>query len=133
MRPGIPQGFIIFGSIGHKVLATAIRYETFTFGTIYQDLTDEGESEDIYWGLSVAIQRLVKFGFLYFAGKEPRDFGRSSQRYSLYPNKRSHKRQRSLTHAERQENYRIRKRIKVPSVFAFRGQIALNGEQSATL
>ena len=114
---GLKDGFIRFGTLAHRIL----RYIHDTGPAQHAELVEVMEGER---GLSANLGRLVTHGFLYRTGRQSYKPGtRSGCVFSLEAPRAAL--QPANTHVENQARYRAALKLKVPSVFDFRGRISL--------
>lgn len=120
---GIGTGFIIFGTLGNRILLALHEHERMTYADLCAEFPDASWSN-----VSTTLTRLLRNGFIHDVGTQTiRQLGpghREQRVLSLWPVRRK-------AYAERynrplsQRLSRARAKIKVPSVFEFRGRIAL--------
>lgn len=120
--PGIATGFIIFGTVAHKILVALYEAGDMTQPDIY-DYIDIGDRDTRF--LSVALNRLLKAKFIYRSHKVPANppLMRAIWLYTLTPTKT--KKYKRKTAAERTRTYRAKCALVQPTVFSFRGEIKL--------
>lgn len=118
---GLPQGYVRFGSLAHQVLLALAEHGDLRL----VDLVELLEADPRYVG--TALSRLSKFGFIYARRKaRGRHQGERTQRqWTLEPVEMASWRPRSVL--ERSRSKRARQALRAPSVFAFRGQIKMEG------
>ena len=110
--------YIRFGSLAHRILLVAKDNKY-----IHQSMLEEELEVGTAW-ISKMLQSLTKRGFLYKAGKEKHPNGPHYHLWSLAPI-RTAVRVKPLTNAEKCRYWRERKKMKVATVFNFRGRIEL--------
>lgn len=116
---GLPQGYVRFGSLAHQVLLALAEH-----GDQRQvDLVELLEAYPRYVGM--ALSRLSKFGFIYARRKVRATGERTQKLWTLEPVEMASWRRLSVR--ERTRSYRARQALRAPSVFAFRGQIKMEG------
>jgi transcription initiation factor IIE alpha subunit len=121
MKPGLPQGYVEFETLAHKILLALYEHDKMTHAELREYL--DGEPRH----LSTILQRLKATGFIYDHGKVSKydtKLLRSQTVWSLRRRAAPHK-YKPASHTERQRHYRQKLRIKVPSAFDFRGQISI--------
>jgi hypothetical protein len=115
---GLPQGFVRFGTLAHRILLHIHHYGPAGHDDLQQDLQDIG--------ISANLGRLHKHGFLFKVGRTHVASGiRSGNVFGLT---RAHHNMHKIKMAapgERQARYRAAQKLKVPSVFEFRGSVTL--------
>lgn len=120
MNPGLPQGFVRFGTAPHKILVFALEVGKITQTLIEEELDLERRE------IGINIFRLRKFGFLVKIGRvNGYEAKCRTQAVHVLPDS-GHKPLKAFknkTAAERTRKMRASKAIKVPSVFQFRGVI----------
>lgn len=115
-KVGLPAGFVKFGTTAHRVLT----YIHANGPAGQEELSESLEARDI----STILRRLTEFGFLFKIGRGRNRPGvRSFAVFSLSNTRSGFRTVRVLTGAERMRDYRARKRVKVPSVFEWRGSL----------
>lgn len=118
---GLGKGFITFGTLNHKILQTALASKTVSQSSLQEDL----ESDSVTSAhIAVALRRLTQHGFLYQVGRDRKPGCRSHALFALEDRWAYFVRHKS-TSAEKSRRYREKKKVKVPSVFEFRGEIKL--------
>lgn len=116
--PGMRQGYLRFDTLAHKILLHVYEHGPSTNCELQEAL--EKSSNEISAQLCV----MRRYGFIYLnSPKARRSDGRLCYRFGLFENK--HRKIPVLTPAERSRRYKERQKIKVPSVFQFRGSISL--------
>jgi hypothetical protein len=117
---GIPQGFVKFGSAAHRILKHIHECGNST-PIMLQEALDLNRHH-----CGMVLTRLVRHGFLYRVDKAPEVVTgeKTAFIYSLTPSDRRIRYQ-PLSAIERSRRARQKKKIKVPSVFAFRGSVPL--------
>lgn len=131
MNVGIASGFIRFGSLAHRILVIVHEHKRTSHRQIYTELKDQDSRlAHSKTAVNTNIGRLRDNGFLYVVGSSRGRMGRS---FALYAITRRHKGSQDyvkpMTATERTRKYRARKAVKVPSVFAFRGQITVKEDR----
>lgn len=120
MNPGLPQGFVRFGTVPHRILVFALEFGRITHTMVEQELGIERRE------IGINIHRLRKFGFLVRIGRVDgyKTGCRTQGVHVLWgPDIKPLKSFRNKTAAERTRKMRAKKAVKVPSVFQFRGVI----------
>jgi hypothetical protein len=120
MNAGIAQGFIRFGSIGHHVM----RYLYDNGPSLAVDIRRSDTHVETVQ-ISATLLRLRRKGYIYIVGRDRKPGQRSHSLYSIEPINKKQLYVPLLTAAEKQKNSRERKKLRVSSVFEFRGQIPL--------
>lgn len=117
-RIGLRDGFVRFGSVAHAILLYVHEAGPSQLAELDDALPHE-------LGLSVITHRLVKHGFLHRAGRQAyRPRIRSGHLYALDPPLGRIRTTRETT-SQAQKRQRVDRRLRVPSVFEFRGNIPL--------
>ncbi len=116
---GLPQGYVRFGSLAHQVLLALAEHGDLR----HADLNELLEADPRYVGM--ALVRLSQYGFIYARRKVrgQHEGERTQKLWTLEPVEMASWRRLSVR--ERCRNYRARKALRAPSVFAFRGQIKI--------
>ena len=122
MNPGLAQGFVKFDSVGCRVLKHLHEHGCCLAADIKRD-TSRSEAVQI----SATLIRLVRYGFIKVVGRDRKPGQRSHKLYAIDLPTRPNGRLwvPSMTPAEKQKGYRERKKLKVVSVFDWRGQVRL--------
>lgn len=120
MNPGLTQGFIKFNSVGCHVLRYLHAHGPSQAADIRRNGTHV-ESQQI----SATLIRLRSLGYVFVVGRDRKPGLRSHALFDIEPRSSNMLYTPILTPTERQKNYRRRRKIKVPSVFEWRGQIRL--------
>lgn len=117
MVPGLPQGYVRFGSMAERVL----KYLYEIGDARHRDLVEDLDAEPRE--ISVTLARLAKFKFIFPVGKvSTYETGDKTQMlWTLKPRKRPKPFKRATT-SERTAVYRERKRRRANSVFNWRGK-----------
>lgn len=126
MKPGIPQGYIEFDTLAHKVLLLLHEHGKMAFADLMEHLTPDY----IPRHLSTTLKRLETHGYVFNHGKISKyksKLQRSQFIWSLKPTSKKIP-FRPASNTERMRHHRATKRIKVPSVFQFRGAINVRSE-----
>jgi len=120
MNIGIPLGFVQFNTLSHRVLTylSTVRYAG-----------QRQVEEDVGGGarhISTTLTRLHKYGYIHKVGRERAEGKRSYVLFSLNLNTKAPRvsKQSGLT---RSRAYRAKRRLRVSSVFNFRGEIHVTG------
>jgi hypothetical protein len=124
-NPGLASGFCRFGTLAHKILLICHKQGTVSQVTLqarpWPDCVDPPQA------ISVNLLRLERGGFLHKCAKT-RDHGH--RLHHVYQIERPHHTSvlyvdQKLNGVERSRQWRARKKLLVPSVFEFRGRVAL--------
>jgi DNA-binding HxlR family transcriptional regulator len=119
MNPGLPQGFVRFGSIAHRILIALHELGDMR----HRDLVDEMPDLSVSC-IGMSLHRLMQAGLIHRVGVAAAyDTGeKTGSIYSLRPPTR-HIRRHRATAAERTARYRAAQRLRqATSVFAWRPQ-----------
>jgi hypothetical protein len=112
-KAGLSQGFVRFGTAAHAILLHIHNYGPAGNAELCR-VVGSNVSNDLC--------RMVENGFLWRAGRaREREGVRSFTIFNIEPGRPGSLFTRILTPAERQRAYRERKRLKVSSVFAWKG------------
>jgi hypothetical protein len=118
---GLPQGFVRFGTLAHRVLVAIHEYGPMTVTSLKIELPDV----DIR-ALSTILGRLEVARFVFDIGRvgQYESGERTQTKYDLQQNinRRPYK---CVTHAQRSARYREKNRRRVASVFDFRSTISI--------
>jgi hypothetical protein len=118
MKPGLPQGYVQFGTLAHRILVVLHELGNMR----HRDLVEE--MPDLLAGcISVALRRLARAGLIHRVGvASAYDTGeKTGSIYSLHP-PTHYVRRRRVPGAERAARYRAAQRMRqATSVFAWRG------------
>lgn len=124
-NPGLPNGFVPFGTVAHRVLVALLELGDLRCADLVVELADVDQR-----AVGMALTRLARWGFIFKRRtvNARTKFERTQALWTLRPCQTApfHR----ITCAERCRRYHQRKRLQVPSVFAFRGRIGLTGAQS---
>jgi hypothetical protein len=120
MNPGLAQGFVRFDSVAYHVL----RYLHEHGPSLSADISRNNTHTEAVQ-ISATIIRLRKNGFIFLVGRDRKPGKRSHSVFGLEKNNRGSSWLPIMTPAEKQKGYRERRKIKVSSVFDFRGRIQL--------
>jgi hypothetical protein len=121
-NPGLPQGFLRFGTAFHKVLLCV--HGAGRDGITINGLRVELPEVEARHHLSTTISRLVKYGYIFQRDKVSATREKAQWVYTTHKPRNEIAYQR-MTNAEKMKACRARKKMRVPSVFDFRGQIGL--------
>jgi predicted RNA-binding protein with RPS1 domain len=117
---GTPQGFVHFGSMKHKLLLATLEH-----GKLSQELAEKVLNKNqSNAAISKSIRELYLHGFLFNGGKERNSKGRLVNTWALDPKDVFYE-GRKWTSAERAKRSREARKLKVASIFEFRGRIEL--------
>jgi hypothetical protein len=124
MNIGVPHGFIQFNTMSHKVLMylSTVRYAGQR--QVKEDVGGEARH------ISVTLTRLHRYGYIYKVGRERPVGVRSYTLFSLNPNAKA-PREKKQSGLIRSRTYRTKLKLRVSSVFNFRGEIHV-ADQSTT-
>ncbi len=120
MNPGLAQGFVRFDSVGCRVLKYLYEHGPSLAADIARNASHV-ESVQI----SATLIRLREHDFVYLVGRDRKPGKRSHALFDIEPRRNSSLYVSVMTPAEKQKGYRERRKIKVSSVFDFRGRIQL--------
>lgn len=132
MYYGLRHGYVRFGTVQHKLLMLMIGQDHVSHRSIRDDfLALYPDTPNLNSVLGNCFVRLFRHGrnkpwkFIYKVGRERDSEGRSYGLYSLYPLRNSNARPAipKLSSYERCLRYRTRKKLRVNSVFNFRGTL----------
>lgn len=118
MNPGIAQGFIRLGSLAHRILTHMHKHGPVVAGDLRRT---DAHIEAVQ--VSATLTRLRRHGFIHVAGRHRRPGYRAQRVFSLDADDQFSS--PVVDGNERSRQYRARKKVKVSSVFDFRGQIQL--------
>lgn len=119
MNPGVAQGFVRFDSQACRILRALHENGPMTGAELKRNAS---RSETVQ--ISATLIRLQKAGMVFRVGRHRPDGKRSHPLFHIHPvNNRIGP--RVLTGAEKARLYRERRKVKVPSVFEFRGRISI--------
>mgnify|MGYP001034247610 CR=1 FL=1 len=120
-NPGLPTGFVRFGTLAHKILLVAHRDGETSWVRLLQEFPDKSEA------LSTNLRRLEEHGFLHLTGRVREGDHRLFYVYQIERpiGKRSKVWDDPLSDTERKRRYKLRRRRVPTSVFEFRGKIPL--------
>lgn len=124
-NPGLAQGFLRFGSVHHQILVFIHEVGRSTPIAIQEGLNLDRHS------VGMSLTRLVRYGFLFRVDKAAQVIT-GEKTASVYDLKSSDQkiRYRPLTNSERSKRVRERKKIKVSSIFTYRGSIPIAQPES---
>lgn len=120
---GLENGFLRFGTLAHRILVYIHEYGPACHADLSEELADEG--------VSVNLGRLCRHGFLFRAGRTRKPGERSSHLYSLSKTPAQGSLRRISTRAEIDARCRAKRKLRVSSVFDFRGRISISSEAHA--
>lgn len=124
MNAGLAQKFVRFGTLGHYILKLMHVEGPQSHRSIRKAL--EFEDAPHRGDISKQLDTLLLHGFIFQIGREMPEFGRSYRMFHIKPTRLArYQRPQRLTPAERQRQYRQRRKAMPPSVFQFRGEIQL--------
>lgn len=132
---GLGQGYVRFDTVTHRVLQLMVGQKSVSHRSIRDEfLAHYPNTPNLDSALGNTFARLFRHGcnkpwkFIYKVGSDRDSFGRRYSLYSLYPVSSSTARSKAakLSSTERGQRYRARKKVRVNSVFNFRGQIPVN-------
>lgn len=117
-RVGLVDGFVRFGTLAHRILLYVHNIGPASHAELVEEMPEEV-------GVSATLGKLTRHGFLYRSGRQCHKPGiRSGYVFSL--KKRAAVELRTPTTARtRSLSYKAAQRLKVASVFDFRGSISL--------
>jgi hypothetical protein len=127
---GVPQGFIHFGSQAHAILLHASLTSRFSVHTCMEEFDLTGSRAQRT--LNNTLRKMVAAKFTYVVGFSRVDTGKKYAVYSLQPPRRPVQDLPALSSYERTRLSRARQRVKVPSIFEWRGQISLKDAPALT-
>ena len=117
-RIGVAEGFVRFGTLAHRILAYIHAVGPASHAEIVEEMPEEV-------GVSAILGRLVRHGLLYRVGRQSHKPGiRSGYVFSLSRPTAAELRP-PTTARTRNLSYKAAQRLKVASVFDFRGSISL--------
>ena len=121
MNPGIPQKFVEFGTVYHLILKALHEHGPMGGGELTELLEITRNS------VGMALFRLKCHGFVFVVDKrsELDTDQRTHEVFSLKRPKTKFVPPPISTPTQRQAKYRAKKRLKVASVFQFRGEIQI--------
>ena len=124
MNPGLAQGFVRFGTTAHAILLTLHTLGPQTLPALREAIYGPGVA---LCDTSANLTRLHRLGFVFPVGRERQPGRRISVVFGLRGGLRYGwaTATQPFTAAERSRTYRVRKRVRVGSVFAFRGTISI--------
>jgi hypothetical protein len=121
MNVGLPQGFVKFGSVGHKILVFIFEHAD----ARQVDLVEENIASEA--SIGVALTRLRRSGMVICLGRASAyDTGDRTQAVYALPGTPRRPRLESTQNAPnkaRTKKYRENRRKRVSSIFQFRGEI----------
>ena len=120
MNPGLAQGFVRFTSVGYHVLKYLHAHGPSLAAEIKRNASHVEAVQ-----ISATIIRLRKYKFIQVVGRSRVPGKRSHAMFDIEPPKNGWLYEPIMTPAEKQKGYRERRKIKVASVFDFRGRIQL--------
>jgi hypothetical protein len=123
MNPGLAQGFVKFNSVGYRVLKYLHEHGPSLAADIRRDASHSETSQ-----ISATIVRLRRNGFIHIVGRDRKPGKRSHPLFAIEPVRSKYLYVPIMTPAEKQKGYRERRKIKVASVFDYRGNIPINKE-----
>lgn len=116
---GLKDGFVRFGTLAHQIL----RHIHVAGPSLHADLVEAMPGEI---GLSANLGRLVRHGLLHRAGRQSFRSGvRSGHLFSIEKPTRHESQARPHTPEACQSRYRAARKLKVSSVFDYRGGMTL--------
>ena len=129
MNAGLAQGFVRFGTLAHHILLLAHEEKIVSNMLIRIYLRDRTiEADKSPAAIAANLKRLVDHKFLYEVGRDRVPGRRSFKLFALdYRAKNGAHKYQMRTPAQRQADYRARQRVKVPSVFNWRGSLEISG------
>lgn len=124
MNAGLPQGFVRFGSVAHRVLVYIHESGHAMHAQIVQDLDLSADE------VGMCLTRLRRLGFIHRIGRASSYKHHVERTQLVYAIDSSHRAKefenvKNKSTAERTRRYRERKAIRVPSIFDFRGKIRI--------
>lgn len=121
MYIGIPSGYIRFGTLAHKILLFIHENGRSTQSMLVEELGKENTSH-----ISLALKKMADYGFVYRWGKwRARPGDNRMQSWNICPPQMEIRDTPKLTSKERGARYHKKRKMKVASVFNFRGKVSL--------
>lgn len=121
-RSGVVHGFLMFGTVAHKILLHLDKSGPSTHAEI-QRAVDTVVSTDI--------RRMLAAGFIEVIGEVREALSRPCKAYDIPGRSEKLPKVKRLTKKEMYVNYRKRRQTRVASVFEFRGKISINERKAA--
>ena len=121
MNTGLAQGFVRYGTAGHAVLIHAYAVG----GNVSLRSLHDAYPHITTNSLAITLTRLVKMKMLFVAGRDREPLQRSYALYSLKHPGWKVKPPKAIPPNVRTKEYMKRKRMRVASVFNFRGEVQL--------
>lgn len=121
---GLGKGFVTFGTLSHRVLQMALDCDFVSQKSLEEDLGCEGYSAS---HISVTLRNLTRHKFLYRVGSDK--MPGAQRRHALFALRPRYayfsKLSGASSSAAKSKRSREKKKVKVSSVFDFRGKIKL--------
>jgi hypothetical protein len=127
MNPGIGKGFVKFGTMAHRVLTLIHASGRATLPGLHQDIVDlQGDDPSLYREVGTTLDRLHHYGLIHRVGRQRSAAGQLAYVYALEKGGRGADWEQARSSSERCRRYREKARVRVSSVFEFRGQITVD-------
>lgn len=120
---GLKEGFLRFGTLAHRILVYIHEHGPACHADLCEELGDTGVATNLV--------RLCRHGFLFRAGRTRKPGERSKHLYSLSKSAPPGSLRRISTRAEIDARCRAKRKLRVTSVFDFRGRVSISSGAQA--
>lgn len=118
--PGLPQGYVAFDTI-HCQILRLLHTEGDLTGSALAEAIDYARPQ-----VATSIRRLADYGYIFHVDYAPnKDTGKRTEMVWSLKKRREALKCPHMTRVERSARYRLKLKMRAPSVFQFRGQVKL--------